>query len=33
MLQVSTMETVGAPTWGADWRVVDGAPSGVHSGW
>jgi hypothetical protein len=25
MLQVSTMEDVGVPTWGMDWRVVDGA--------
>src|SRR5689334_99416 len=25
MLQVSTVENVGAPTWGLDWRVVDGA--------
>ena len=25
MLQVSTVENVGIPTWGPDWRVVDGA--------
>ena len=25
MLQVSTVENVGTPTWGTDWRVVDGA--------